>query len=276
MPEEPGDTLDFREAMLTGGPVNRTISFVSHVARRDEGVYAAMMPLAFGAAWKVLDLLMELALAKEGRRPDLNRGFSISEKVRLARQGAGERGLLGVDTMTWQGLCLVYANMAEHRHCLVHRQASFTEAPLRLTGHAKSGQPLIPVEEKALKAFIHLAQIAGNGVLESGVNARSVQHIHYLLNLLVRHSGVTMPAGAPLVPVLVAKMILQPAEQDGWIADFGYLHEQMARRVPGQHVDVWIDIPGEVGRTLFGRLEEIPNSPVTLRLGNLPSYLTIL
>src|SRR5713226_3422130 len=40
-------------------------------------------PLLFGAAWKVLDLLLEEAFVQVGVKPSLSRGFSIEQKRTL-------------------------------------------------------------------------------------------------------------------------------------------------------------------------------------------------
>lgn len=270
--DEPGDTWDFREAIVGSGPVNLRVEFIADVRRTDEGLRAALLPLVFGAAWKVLDLLMELALAHAGYQPDLARGWSIAEKGRLAKQGRGESALLGVEPQTWKAIGRLYAATAEHRHCLVHRTASFSVQPIQLTGASRHG-PLLPLDQRELHAFIHLAQLVADGVRDGGLSRRSVDYLHLCLQRLERHSGVMVAEGVLLQPPLKAWMALKVDEEGRWVADFAYLHEQLARRAPKQHVDVWIEIPGEASHSLFGHLDDIPRQAALLDLARLPGYL---
>ncbi|WP_336269506.1 hypothetical protein [Vreelandella arctica] len=270
--EEPGDTWDFRQAMEGSGPICLQVHFVTEVSRRDDALRAALLPLVFGAAWKVLDLLLELAFSRAGRKPDQERGWSIKKKCRLAKQGAGDISLLGTEALTWQAIAQLYAETAEHRHCLVHRTASFSVSPLQLTGTSQAGA-LLPLDEQELYAFIHLAQLVADGVRNGGVSQRSVDHLHLCLRKLERHTGVKMEEGAPLQPPLNARIALELNSHGLWLADFAYLHEQLARRAPHQHVDVRIEIPGESGYELFGHVENIPQQTVTIDLSKLPDYL---
>jgi hypothetical protein len=194
--EEPGDTWDFRQAMAVSGPVCLQVHFATEVSRRDDALQAALLPLVFGAAWKVIDLLLELALSREGRKPDQKRGWSISRKCRLAQQGAGDTSLLGTKALTWRAIVQLYAATAEHRHCLVHRTASFSVSPIQLTGTTQCGA-LMPLDQQELYAFIHLAQLVAYGVRGGGMSRRSVDHLHLCLRKLERHSSVKVEEGAP-------------------------------------------------------------------------------
>lgn len=270
--EEPGDTWDFRQAMAGSGSICLQVHFATEVSRRDDALRAALLPLVFGAAWKVLDLLLELAFSREGHKQDLKRGWSIQRKCCLAKQGAGDNSLLGTQALTWQAIAQLYAATAEHRHCLVHRTASFSVSPIQLTGTSQGGA-LVPLNEQELYAFIHLAQLVAGGVISGGMSQRSVDHLHLCLRKLERHSGAKIEEGAPLQPPLNARIALELKAHGLWLADFAYLHEQLARRAPNRHVDVRIEIPGESGYELFGHLENIPPQAVTIDLRKLPDYL---
>lgn len=63
-----GSYIDIRP--LIDGGKNVIKNGTSHIqANREDSLRAAFLPLAFGAAWKVLDLTLELALAKQGIKP---------------------------------------------------------------------------------------------------------------------------------------------------------------------------------------------------------------
>ncbi len=64
-------------AIRVGGTIEVSTSF-GGVQRTIE-----LRPLAFGAAWKVLDLLIELALHRASRSPNGNH-WTIEEKAELA------------------------------------------------------------------------------------------------------------------------------------------------------------------------------------------------
>jgi hypothetical protein len=61
--------------------------------------------LAFGAAWKVLDLLLELAYANAGTTAASGR-LTIAKKESLARQGHGTLAPLTTDRTLWRTLIL--------------------------------------------------------------------------------------------------------------------------------------------------------------------------
>ena len=63
-------------------------------------------PLLFGAAWKVLDLLLEEAFCQAGELPDRSRGYSVGQKGGLARSGAGRPGTIKGDI--WRAITLTY------------------------------------------------------------------------------------------------------------------------------------------------------------------------
>ncbi|KXS54490.1 MAG: Uncharacterized protein AWU57_1114 [Marinobacter sp. T13-3] len=272
MGDDPGDTWDFREAMMGRGPIRLGVELASEFVGTDRGLREAMLPLVFGAAWKVLDLLIELTLEQDGYEPDQPRGWSIKRKRRLVTSGCGDLGLLQLDPQTWQAIGHIYDATAEHRHCLIHRTASFSLSPIQLTGTAL-GAPLTPINEQELHAFIHLAQIVAYGVRNSGLGRRSVDYVHWCLKELERHLAISVPEGSRLEPPRKAWIVLQKTGEGRWIADFAYLYEQMEKRAPKNHVDVWIEIPGESGYSLFGHLEDIPKQTVVVDPERPPVYL---
>ena len=270
-----GSTLDLRQAMQGTGPAEHGMTSVIKMFSDDRNLQAVLAPLAFSSAWKVIDLLIELALSSGGYHPGKRRNqWPIVRKVELANQAPGDQ-LLGVNKSVWNAICASYARTEEHRHCLIHRKASFTEQPLRLTGKDRWDGDLQPLEEKEIRAFVLLAQLLGRGVLEGQMAERTIGQLRFLLQQMSQHTGYQLPGGVPLGPIVSVFMCLQPDEEKGWLADFDYVHQKVARTMPDYLADVWIDIPNESGYRLFGQLEQLPKENVAIQLDSLPSYLTV-
>jgi hypothetical protein len=96
-----------------------------------------------GAAWKVLDLLLELACANAGTTAASGR-LTIAKKESLARKGHGTLAPLTTDRALWRTLTSTYAATTRARHSLVHRRAEVDPATGTLTGRDDSGQPSLP------------------------------------------------------------------------------------------------------------------------------------
>lgn len=275
MPDDAmGNTLDLREAMEGIGPAKHGMTTVIKMFADDRNLQGVLAPLAFSAAWKVVDLLIELALAHGGFQPGGQADrWSISRKVKLAGQAPGDQ-LLGVDIEVWHAICSAYARTEEHRHCLIHRRASFTEKPLCLAGKKKDGESLQPLDEQELRAFVNIAQLLGIGVGEAPMPERTVGQLRFLLQQMNRHIGYEFAQSLPLGPVVSVFMCLQPDKGKGWLADFAYVHQKMAKSMPYYLADVWIDIPNQTGYRLFGHLEQFPREKIAVRLDALPDYLS--
>ena len=270
-----GNTLDLRQAMQGTGPARHGMTAVMKMGSANPNFQGVLAPLAFSSAWKVIDLLIELALADGGFHPgNHSNRWAINRKVALAILAPGDQ-LLGVDKTVWRAICAAYERTEEHRHCLIHRRASFTEKPLYLTGKDQNGNALPPLNEKELRAFIHLAQLLGAGIVEGPMSERTIGQLCFLLQQMSGHIGSDFPKGVPMGPVVSVFMCLQPVENEAWLADFAYVHQKMARNKPYYLADVWIDIPNESGYRLFGHLEQLPKEKVTFQLDSLPAYLSL-
>jgi len=272
--DEMGTSLDLREAIQGTGPAKVGMNAVFKMGGEDKSCQGILAPLAFLSSWKVIDLLIELALADGGFKPEGRRNaWPIGSKVELAGRAPGNQ-LFGISVEVWHAICSAYKYTEEHRHCLVHRKASFTEQPLRLTGRDRRGRDLQPLDEQELHAFVHLAQLLGIGLIEGAMSERSKAQLCYVLQQLCRHTGFELPRGVPLGPAVSVYMCLQPCERRELYADFAYVHRKIARTMSAYLADVWIDVPNEAGYRLFGHLERIPSEKVTIELDALPPYLS--
>ena len=81
-----------------------------------------LRPLLFGAAWKVLDLLVEYGLKQVDPRPE----WRINDKK--ACVVGVTLPPLSADAAIWSRISATYANTIEQRHCLVHRSFVMTPA----------------------------------------------------------------------------------------------------------------------------------------------------
>src|SRR5262249_46475356 len=95
-------------------------------ARQD--VIDQLRPLFFGAAWKVLALVLEFAFFADGHRPQASGRWRIDEKQKLARRHRGKCPPWMALPDLWARICALYEETAEARHCLVHRRITISPA----------------------------------------------------------------------------------------------------------------------------------------------------
>lgn len=243
-------------------------------ASREVSLRASFLPLAFGAAWKVIDLTLELALAMQGKTPQQKDQFwAINKKVRFAESGIIDGALLTNETHTWQGVVACYVSTVDYRHSLVHRKAQFAETPLTLSGQRKDGSALPLLDETTLRDFITVSQLVGEGVIHNGLNARRLDNLNFYLNRLSDLGVHSVPTGTQMRPIEYYWMKLQQDQHGQWVAPFTIIREQMRRRGQLSHFDVRIDLPHESGRQLVGQCEELPDEDVIIDLKHPPHYL---
>jgi hypothetical protein len=130
-----------------------------------------IVPLAFGAAWKVIDLLLEHALAAAGVSPTGGR-WTITEKVKHARARAGQASPVSTDAAIWTPLLVGYAECEQVRHSLVHRRAQ-VDSSGALIGHDKFGAQLRPLTEDEQLALCRATQIVATGVINGSLSTRN-------------------------------------------------------------------------------------------------------
>lgn len=232
----------------------------------------ANLPLLFGAAWKILDLMMEFALNRAGLVPQRRGGWTIAEKTTLANLRSGDATILGVDQSTWDALLSLYINTSEHRHCLVHRILRVDSNPLRVSGHAKDGSMLLSLSAEELVAIIACAQIVAEAVILGGADKRASEHLQYELDHLQRHTNATSLGGRKAArPTVIRARLHEPTNHTCNI-NFARLQQETRGRQSSTYFDVHLDFP-ETGRCLTGRLETMPTSAVVIDLDYLPTYL---
>lgn len=212
-------------------------------------------PLAFGAAWKVLDLLLEYALDAASFQPTRGRRWSIVEKVQHAKQGHGQAAPLSTYPDIWQRLLASYAATDEVRHSLIHRRAT-VGAHSEISGRDRQGLPLRPVSKEEQIAFMRAAQrviiYMQQATLSSRDQSALLAELDQLANLVgypaTSSSVVQHPPSLVRVPVEVGQEI-----------DMDQLKQGIRRRFSTEEVDVIFAVGADSYQVW---LEHIPDGRV--------------
>lgn len=232
----------------------------------------ALTPLLFGAAWKILDLFVELALNQSGAKPKRT-NWTIDEKVTAAQGGLGLSTLLTGDVALWRAVLCAYAATHQHRHCVVHRTAQFSSQAVQLDGVDKRGKPLRPMTNDELNAFLVIAQEVASAVIAGGAEPRSADYLRFELDQLREHTGFPELGGKQRSKPVMVRMAPIPVAADLYELDFKAAYARATKARPHSHYDAWIDYPNDSGRTLYARMEDVPKETVRFGLGSPPPFL---
>jgi hypothetical protein len=113
-----GDVLDLRTGSIATTLSSLALSSMVGSAAVEE-LLNSLLPVLFGAAWKIMDLGLELAFALAGLAPQHGRRWKINEKSQHAVAHSGNLPDLTNTTNIWQALGLLYSKTVEVRHALV-------------------------------------------------------------------------------------------------------------------------------------------------------------
>ena len=233
-----------------------------------------ILPLAFGAGWKVLDLMIELVLNQSGYRPSSVRGFTIAEKQRQAQNRNISSSILGCDSATWQYILGIYANTVEHRHCLVHRTANIDENSGDFNGFRRYNNIRLNTLTRIQQlAFAKSAAQVARGIIGGGILSRKEADLKYHLNQLTTHSGAQELPGAALVSS--ANIVIDfEIDEDGYFLDMSSTLIRARTVLPyTTYFDVMIRNPNECKRHYFGRSETMPTQKTYVDLSSMPDWL---
>lgn len=173
-----------------------------------------MRPLAFGAAWKCLDLLLEHALAADGHAGSGKAGrWHIAEKIRHAQALHGQAKPLSSSPDVWKRLTAVYIATEQVRHSLVHRSAK-TDANNNLVGVDEAGAPLRPLTVTEQEAMLRVAQRVADTMQTGVMSPREETALMAEFDTMAAVTGLPT-AGAVVVrhpPVLIDVPVLHGQE----------------------------------------------------------------
>lgn len=226
-------------------------------------------PLLVGAAWKVVDLLLEEALRIDGRSPNTKRGWTITSKVAHAR--AADARPTSITLSAWQALMTTYANTSELRHSLVHRRAH-TDASDALVGVDDSGRPLRPLAPDEQDALARAALRSSQLVISAAADDRVAADLDRQLGVLRGVHGVALPTVALSDSLPEVTALLDPAGDGSYPFDVPALR---ARQPFGEvaFADLIVRFRDRPGQELRGRLEDAPHEVVALDADNPPRWL---
>lgn len=238
----------------------------------------AVRPLIFGAAWKVLDQIVELALEQTGVSHDRGSDYTIKLKTQSAAAG-GVRALPPFDryTAVWGRIMLLFAATAELRNSLAHRQLAVDPSSGAISATPRPGQPpatpATPATADEQAAFCQLATGTVNAVIAGTIPNRQLAQLRWNLDRLGAHHG--QPAfGDSSATGLIPRVIVRPTvSKAGDLAlDFAVIRADAATAVGGvSHYDLEIHLPD--GRILACGLEDAPDTTAVISISTPPTWL---
>lgn len=230
-----------------------------------------LLPLLFGAAWKIIDIAFELAFAQAGLAPQRGGRWTISEKSQRAAAHSGSLPGLTNSTDVWNALSILYAETVEIRHALVHRRVQVDPSTRTLTGFDTSGNALLPLSYDEQMAFCRIAYRVSQAITEGTLRPRVEADLLMQLADVQRHHGQNVASGVSgRAPVRV----IDDLPASGRV-DVPHLLAQAQTTFPGaQYVDLELRLAD--GRTLTGELESAPQSILTVDPSNPPDWLKFI
>lgn len=217
-----------------------------------------LRPLFFGAAWKVLDLVVELAFYADGLRPQTPGRWRIDEKQQLAKCHRGQCPPWPAHPDLWERICELYAETVEARHCLVHRRFALSPIGDMTDIRDRSGVRKPDVTAAEQEFFSKAAQWVAASTLASALSNRDRSALAWLLDQLSAHHGRPALGGydACLIEVVRINATRTPS---GWIVDVGYAADEVRRVFANRpFYDIEIHFPGTGLPPITAAIEDVP------------------
>jgi len=265
-------SIDFRS-----GPANITAHLTSYVFGREEArseLINELRPLLFGAAWKILDLLLELAFNRGGLQPKQTGRWTIAEKQKHARAALGSGVAICTDGPVWGRLTNLYVNTAEARHCLIHRSFKVDPAGAMLDMRDNQGNPCPDITAAEQAALCRLAQSVAEVVLANRYGNRERSDVAWWCDQLVGHHQMSLLGGAErrAVGLVIVNAVRTTG---GWEVDTASSYQRASESLTGcRYFNVEIHFPGTGLPPMLGRLEEASRGTrIGLDPANPPSWV---
>ncbi|MCW2501397.1 MAG: hypothetical protein JWN87_3073 [Frankiales bacterium] len=228
-------------------------------------------PLLVGAAWKVLDLLLEEALELAGEQPDQKKGgrWSIAEKCRHAGMLTGRPAQ--VSEQAWTAMMALYVSTEQLRHSLVHRTVHNDSAG-GLVGYDDKGNALptmaVPEQEAFGRAVLRAAEL----VLTDLDTSRAAGDLNAQLVALAGVHGSSAVTGLDVGRVALVRVILDPTATGRYKLDITALRLRQPFRST-RYIDLVLLMRDRPGAELRGRLEEAPEGEFEIDPHTPPAWL---
>ncbi len=273
--------IELGESNSTGVAVGVQPAMV-HVGMTDSGGSAGdqlsaedIRPLFFGAAWKVLDQLIEFALEQAGVSHDRKWDYSIKFKVGETASGSVTPvPPFDLRPDLWSRTIMTYASTDVLRHSLTHRRLIVDAATGDINGVPRLGEPaptaLTAAEQSA---FCQVAVGAAEAVIGRQLPTRRADQLSWTLDQLISHHGQPSFGASPaqgVIPVVIVRPTPGPSNE--LTLDFADIANRARAAVGGvSHYDLEIHLPDR--RVLAGPLEDAPPGQVTFAVASPPEWL---
>lgn len=252
-PASPGATHDIRPREKGGAQTVIAIgSIVSGASLRDE-LRNSLRPLAFGFAYKIVDMLVEHVLRANGATAPR---LTFAEKARsLSRRPRRLPPPLDQRPELWDRLGKLYIALEEGRHAVTHRRAQASaDGGLEIYDGTRGLSDTITSAE--LEAFAAAAHAVAELVIDGSYDERRLGLAAWYLNALSgRHGLAALPGVDPNAGRRV--LVDELDELDGGLLRFDVARAKAA--VEFQPPSVW-DLRLLAGKRVFvGRWEDVPD-----------------
>jgi hypothetical protein len=261
--------LPFR---LHASVVTRTVHARVHVNGRPTEL--DLTPLVFAAAWKIFDLAMDNILGPEssGQPP------RISKKCKVALNGHGPSprpAPFANDQDLWKRYMHLYANTADLRNSVVHRQ--FTLHPDgRLEATANPGQSRLAtvMTREELENFFRVAQGFYTALISGKLRTRERENLLFLLDQLQAHHSLGALPGRQITRTSIVLAYPTSTNSGALEYDARPAVAEAQGRFPTGAVDLLLKLPD--GTIVGGDLEDAPTDMASMiDPVNLPKWLSV-
>jgi hypothetical protein len=268
---EPTATHDIRGRVGgVGGAIYVKVGAVTTGSGARDELARSLRPLGFGAAYKVLDLLVEHVLRANGAGSGR---LSFEKKVAsLKRRPARLPVPFDAFPDLWDRLARTYAILQEARHAVTHRRAQASEAG-DLEVYDNTPVLVDTVSSGEISAFAAAVHATAELVIEGSSDHRRLGIVTWHLNdLHLRHGLPRLPAINPNAYRRLLVMNLIEFDDGQLRFDAGLAKET----VDGQEPSLW-DLQLHAGRRVFvGHWEDVDDheNPVDFHPASPPSWLS--
>ena len=263
-----------------GGPVSMgRQTYDSLCADVLERFAAQFRPLAFGAAYKILDFAVEMTMQLNGIQPAGGRGWPFSTKVAFAASSAPTLLPAPLDTAReyWIRAARLYVGLEEYRHALMHRRTHV--APNGdLAGTDRVGAALSQIAVAELDALSRFATLLADALIHGTADKRQLNAMAWQLDLLeALHRCGLLGAAQPPAAIRVVIDNVDAGPAGGWTLDGRRLHSHL--RTQGAQPS---DADAELHAFIDGRnvvfdaaIDDVPDTAIEIDPAALPAWLRL-
>ena len=233
-------------------------------------------PLLFGAAWKVLDQLIELALEQASVAHDRQPSdYTIKLKANKAANGSvAPVPPFDLSPDLWSRVMRIYASTRVLRDSLTHRRLIVDPVTGDINGVPRPGEPAptaLTIAEQS--AFCRVAAGVAQAVLDGDLPTRRAGQLSWTLDQLTSRHGQPSFGASPaqgVIPVVIVRPT--PGLSCELTLDITDISARARAAVGGvSHYDLEIRLPDH--RVLAGPLEDVPQGQVTFAIASPPGWL---